>query len=51
MVFCTIENDVAHIARTLRAGANEHIMEPFDNKDIIAAKFQEIGLSALTVPV
>src|SRR2546430_5554057 len=25
VVFCTTENDVAHIARTLLAGANEHI--------------------------
>jgi two-component system chemotaxis response regulator CheY len=43
VVFCTTENDVAHIARALRAGANEYIMKPFD-KDIVAAKFQEIGL-------
>jgi two-component system chemotaxis response regulator CheY len=43
VVFCTTENDVAHIARALRAGASEYIMKPFD-KDIVAAKFQEIGL-------
>src|ERR1700733_3668016 len=43
VVFCTTENDVAHIARALHAGANEYIMKPFD-KDIIAAKFQEVGL-------
>jgi two-component system chemotaxis response regulator CheY len=43
VVFCTTENDVAHIARALHAGANEYIMKPFD-KDIVAAKFQEIGL-------
>ena len=43
VVFCTTENDVAHIARALQAGANEHIMKPFD-KDIVEAKFQEIGL-------
>jgi two-component system chemotaxis response regulator CheY len=43
VVFCTTENDMEHIARALRAGANEYIMKPFD-KDIIAAKFQEIGL-------
>ncbi|HYS87369.1 MAG TPA: response regulator, partial [Bradyrhizobium sp.] len=29
------------------AGANEYIMKPFD-KDIVAAKFQEVGL--LTLP-
>ena len=43
VVFCTTENDVAHIARALHAGANEYIMKPFD-KDIISAKFQEVGL-------
>ena len=43
VVFCTTENDVAHIARALQAGANEYIMKPFD-KDIVEAKFQEIGL-------
>ena len=43
VVFCTTENDVAHIARALHAGANEYIMKPFD-KDIVAAKFQEVGL-------
>jgi two-component system, chemotaxis family, chemotaxis protein CheY len=47
VVFCTTENDVAHIARALHAGANEYIMKPFD-KDIVAAKFQEVGLVALT---
>jgi two-component system, chemotaxis family, chemotaxis protein CheY len=43
VVFCTTENDVAHIARALHAGANEYIMKPFD-KEIVAAKFQEVGL-------
>ena len=43
VVFCTTENDVAHIARALHAGANEYIMKPFD-KDIVQAKFQEVGL-------
>ena len=43
VVFCTTENDVAHIARALRAGANEYIMKPFD-KEIVEAKFQEVGL-------
>jgi two-component system, chemotaxis family, chemotaxis protein CheY len=46
VVFCTTENDVVHIARALHAGANEYIMKPFD-KDIVAAKFQEVGLVAL----
>jgi two-component system chemotaxis response regulator CheY len=43
VVFCTTENDVAHIARAIRAGANEYIMKPFD-REIVEAKFQEVGL-------
>ena len=43
VVFCTTENDVAHIAKAMRAGADEYIMKPFD-KDIVEAKFQEVGL-------
>ena len=49
VVFCTTENDVAHIARALHAGANEYIMKPFD-KDIVTAKFQEVGLIELAEP-
>jgi len=43
VVFCTTENDVAHIARALHAGANEYIMKPFDN-EIIQSKFAQCGL-------
>jgi two-component system chemotaxis response regulator CheY len=43
VVFCTTENGIDHIARALNAGANEYIMKPFD-KDIVTAKFQEVGL-------
>ena len=43
VVFCTTENGIDHIARALEAGANEYIMKPFD-KDIVAAKFLEVGL-------
>ena len=50
VVFCTTENGMDHIARALDAGANEYIMKPFD-KDIIAAKFQEVGLIQLAEPV
>ena len=46
VVFCTTENDVDHISEAIKAGANEYIMKPFD-KDIVAAKFQEVGLVAL----
>ena len=43
VVFCTTENGIDHISRALHAAANEYIMKPFD-KDIIADKFQEVGL-------
>jgi two-component system chemotaxis response regulator CheY len=49
VVFCTTENGMDHIARALRAGANEYIMKPFD-KDIVTAKFQEVGLIQLSMP-
>ena len=49
VVFCTTENGIDHIARALDAGANEYIMKPFD-KDIVAAKFQEVGLVQVPVP-
>jgi two-component system chemotaxis response regulator CheY len=49
VVFCTTENGIDHITRALQAGANEYIMKPFD-KDIVAAKFQEVGLLQLAVP-
>ena len=48
VVFCTTENGMDHIARALDAGANEYIMKPFD-KDIVTAKFQEVGLIAVPV--
>jgi two-component system chemotaxis response regulator CheY len=50
VVFCTTENGMDHIARALDAGANEYIMKPFD-RDIVAAKFQEVGLVQLAQPV
>ena len=50
VVFCTTENGIDHIARALNAGANEYIMKPFD-KDIVAAKFEEVGLFQIAVPV
>jgi two-component system chemotaxis response regulator CheY len=43
VVFCTTENDVAHISEALGAGADEYIMKPFD-RSIIEAKFAEVGL-------
>jgi two-component system chemotaxis response regulator CheY len=46
VVFCTTENDVAHITRALHAGANGYVMNPF-NREIIAKKFREVGLIAI----
>ena len=43
VVFCTTENDVAHIARAMHAGADEYVMKPFD-REIMTAKLQEVGL-------
>jgi two-component system chemotaxis response regulator CheY len=43
VVFCTTENDMAHIAEAIRSGANEYIMKPFD-AEIIESKFAEVGL-------
>jgi len=43
VVFCTTENDMEHIQRALKAGANEYIMKPFDS-EIIQSKFSQIGL-------
>ena len=39
VVFCTTENDVAHIARALGAGADDYVLKPFD-KDVLRPKFQ-----------
>nr|WP_278253989.1 response regulator [Caulobacter sp. CCUG 60055] len=43
VLFCTVENDLAHITEALESGADEYIMKPFDS-DIMAAKFAEAGL-------
>ena len=42
VVFCTVENDLAHIEQALACGADEYIMKPFDG-DIVAGKFAEVG--------
>ena len=43
VVFCTSENDVAHITEAIGAGANEYILKPFD-RDLMAAKMTEAGV-------
>ena len=43
VIFCTTENDLHHIDRAIRAGADEYIMKPFDS-GIIKSKFTQIGL-------
>ncbi len=43
VVFCTTENDLAHIKEAISAGATEYIMKPFDS-EIIQSKFSLAGL-------
>jgi two-component system chemotaxis response regulator CheY len=43
VVFCASENDVAHIARAMRAGADDYILKPFD-RELVEAKLQEVGV-------
>ena len=43
VVFCTTENDLAHITRAMHAGADTYMMKPFD-EEIVQAKCVELGL-------
>ncbi|SMF76381.1 two-component system, chemotaxis family, response regulator CheY [Tistlia consotensis] len=43
IVFCTTENDLAHIQEAIGAGADEYIMKPFDS-EILESKLTQIGL-------
>lgn len=43
VIFCTTENDMAHIREALGAGAHEYIMKPFD-ADIIRGKLVQLGV-------
>lgn len=38
IIYCTVENEVGAIAMALKAGANDYMMKPFDQK-ILTAKF------------
>lgn len=44
VVFCTTENDVAHIREAIDAGANEYVMKPFDH-ETLQIKLQLVGFS------
>jgi two-component system chemotaxis response regulator CheY len=44
VVFCTTENDVAHIREAIEAGADEYVMKPFDH-ETLQIKLQLIGFA------
>ena len=44
VVFCTTENDVAHIRAAIDAGADEYMMKPFD-RDTLESKLQLVGVA------
>ena len=44
VILCTTENDVAHIARAMHAGADTYIMKPFD-RALVEAKCAELELA------
>jgi two-component system chemotaxis response regulator CheY len=43
VVYCTTENDVAHITEAIGVGANEYLLKPYD-RDVVEAKLAEAGL-------
>ena len=44
VVFCTTENDMAHIRAALEAGADEYVMKPFD-RETLHIKLQLVGVA------
>ena len=44
VVFCTTENDVAHIREAINAGADEYVMKPFDH-ETLQIKLQLVGMA------
>jgi two-component system chemotaxis response regulator CheY len=44
VVFCTTENDIAHIRAAIDAGADEYVMKPFD-RDTLQSKLQIVGVA------
>jgi two-component system chemotaxis response regulator CheY len=43
VVYCLTEYSVSNVARAKRAGADDHLLKPFD-RDVLEAKLQEIGV-------
>jgi len=43
VVICTIENDVAQIARAMHAGADDYLLKLFD-REHVQSKFAAIGM-------
>ncbi|HEY0445538.1 MAG TPA: response regulator [Allosphingosinicella sp.] len=44
IVFCTTENDAAHIRAAIEAGADEYVMKPFD-RETLESKLQIVGVA------
>jgi len=44
VVFCTTENDVAHIREAIQMGADEYVMKPFDH-ETLQIKLQLVGFA------
>jgi len=44
VVFCTTQNDVAHIREAVSAGADEYVMKPFDH-ETLQIKLQLVGFA------
>ena len=44
VVFCTTENDIAHIRAAIAAGADEYVMKPFD-RETLHSKLQIVGVA------
>lgn len=43
ILFCMTEYNPAVVGRAVRAGADDHVLKPFD-RSVIEAKLQEVGL-------
>jgi len=44
VVFCTTENDIAHIREAISAGADEYVLKPFDH-ETLQIKLQLVGMA------